>query len=76
MARSEIATLIKTLTEQGWTVKPTARGHYLALHPNGIDTSALPSTEKTCNRSWNNTIAQLRRLGADIPRAGGGKRGK
>ena len=60
---SDMRKLIKALTEQGFEVVQSKRGHYLVLLE-GRRVATLSGTASDF-RSWRNGLAQLRRAGFD-----------
>lgn len=63
----EMRPLVVAATEQGWEVEKTNGGHLRFRSPTG-DIVFSPSTPRRGLRSVENTKAELRRKGLDLPR--------
>jgi hypothetical protein len=60
--KKDVQAIVKAAESQGWTVKRTARGHYLFFSPNGdfvCDLSGTPSSQ----REVTNKLHRLRKAG-------------
>lgn len=63
----ELRPFVIAAIEQGWTVTKTGGGHLRFQPPKGAPVFT-PSTPGGGNRSIDNTRAQLRRAGLNLPR--------
>ena len=66
-ASKDLKRLVKTIEQQGYTVVKAGSGHLKIKNETGGTVYTLPSTPGKNNRSMQNTISQLRRLGV-IPK--------
>jgi hypothetical protein len=74
--KKKINELINLLHDRGWTVlNPGQSKHYKVISPDRRFTTSLPVTPGD-SRSYRNKIAELRRMGVDIPRANPRKKGR
>lgn len=65
-ARKDWKKIEKKLVEQGWTIRPTKGGHLQCLAPDPKDGIVTVEGTPSDHRDLANTIARLRRAGADI----------
>lgn len=63
--KKDLFALLRWIQEQGFAVLKTKNGHYRITGPHGV--AMVPSTPGE-GRSHQNTIAQLRRAGVNVPR--------
>lgn len=65
--KKELRPLVAAAVEQGWDVSISGGGHLRFKSPNGAIVFA-PSTPRGGKRSIENTVAELRRKGLNLPR--------
>lgn len=67
--KKDTVELVRLAERQGWTVEYTGGGHWRFKSPNGpvVFTPSTPGG----SRSWQNSIAKLRRAGLAVPKKGG-----
>ncbi|HEX4489664.1 MAG TPA: hypothetical protein VH914_00515 [Acidimicrobiia bacterium] len=58
--------LLRNLERQGWTIEATKSGHIRAIPPDTTKPIVIIASTPSDHRAWKNTIAQLRKSGADI----------
>ena len=63
----DLRNLVKLAHNQGWTLKPTKKGHLQFQAPDGI-TMVLAGGTPSDHRSNKNLLSRLRKSGLDIPR--------
>jgi len=66
MADKDMKRLIKVLRQQGFTVDPTAKGHWLVRNAEGRVVATLAGTGSD-HRGFANALARLRRAGLIWP---------
>ena len=64
----ETKDLVRIVRQQGYEVIISKRTHYKVYSPTGKYVTTMPSTPSDGRRSMQNTIADLRRGGIEIPR--------
>lgn len=65
--KKELRPLVAAAVEQGWDVSISGGGHLRFKSPSGAIVFA-PSTPRGGKRSIENTVAELRRKGLNLPR--------
>lgn len=63
----DLRNLAKLAQSQGWTLKPTSKGHLRFQAPGGMG-MVLASSTPSDYRSSKNLLSRLRRFGLSIPR--------
>ena len=66
MASKDIAQLVRALQAQGWRVERSGGGHYKAFPPDTSKPMVTIASTPSDRRAFRNTIALLRRSGADL----------
>lgn len=66
--RKELRILVQAADAQGWRVEQSGSGHYKFFPPDpAAGIVVVPATPHMGNRSWANTVADLRRAGMILP---------
>jgi len=63
---SECRELVKTLSNQGWSVEKTAKNHFRFIPPDKTKDIVIQSGTSSDHRSYTKLVSYLRRSGAAL----------